>query len=124
MKNNKIKEIYQKELRFIWIKENLKPSLKGLMYFALVAAVPILFSLSSIVDSTEEVVGTVTGIAAFESEEGNRVYMMATLEGDSNVRVYILGNVPIRKGRKAVLIAKKGGSSEVIRDSFKEYADD
>ena len=29
-----------------------------------------------------------------------------------------------KAGKRAVLVAKKEGSSEVIRDSFKEYADD
>jgi hypothetical protein len=63
-------------------------------------------------------------MAAFESEEGNKVYMMATLEGGSNVRVYILGNVPIRKGKRAVLVAKKAKFFGGIRYSFKEYLED
>lgn len=124
MENRKIKESYQKELRHLWFRKNLKPSLTGLLYFGLVAAIPILFSLSYIVDSTEDALVTVTGMAALESEESNRVYMMATLEDGTAVRVYVPAYLRIEKGRKAVLIAKKGRFFGGVRYSFKKYVDD
>ena len=63
-------------------------------------------------------------MGARETKEGNTVYMTAELENGTKVSAYVPAYLRLEKGRKAVFIAKKGGSSEVIKDSFKEYGDD
>ena len=124
MKNKKIKEGYQKELRRLWIKENLQAWLIPLPIILLVAVIMFMGYTSYIVDSTEDVTGIVTGMGAWETKEGNTVYMTAEMEDGTKVRAYVPAYLRIEKGRKAVLIAKKGKFFGGVRYSFKGYADD
>lgn len=101
--------------------ERLSDLAKRLM---VVAAIMFIGYSSYIVDNTEQVIGTITGMVAWETREGSTVNTTATLEDDSKVRVYMPAYPGIEKGKKDVLIATKAKCFGGRRYSFKEYVDE
>jgi hypothetical protein len=124
MDSENAKEKYQKELRRLWFRENLKGALMLIPILLLVALIMFVFYTSTIVDSTEEVVGTITGRGAWDSKFGNTAFMTVTLQDGTKIRAYFSDEIFVKKGKKAVFYASKAKFFGAIRYSFKEYVED